>query len=103
MRELPRQDVAEDLKVAVRVRGEAAHRLDAILVEHTQRSKVRKLRVVPIGKGEAVVGVEPAVVRVPASTRPMRRDLGLAEGLGHVLGSVDHGTISRSLLFCRVV
>ena len=38
--ELPRDDVGEDLELAVRVRAEAPLRLDAVLVQHAQAAEL---------------------------------------------------------------
>jgi hypothetical protein len=56
------QDVADDLHVAVAVGAEARAGLHPVLVDHAQRAETHVLRVVIIGEGEAVVGVEPAVI-----------------------------------------
>lgn len=118
MGELAGEDVAEDLKVTMRVSGEARVGLYAVLVEDTQgakmcesgrwrleyveeRSRLRPwylLGIVPVGKGKGVVGVEPAVVRVAASGGPVWRDLCVGECLGH--GGLDsvHGLMLLLLL-----
>src|SRR5205085_9449506 len=52
--------------VAVAVRAEAAARLHPVLVDHPQRPEAHVGRVVVVGEGEGVVGVQPAVVGVAA-------------------------------------
>ena len=92
VRQLPAEDVAEDLGVAVRVRGEAGPRGDAILVQHAQGAEGHEGWVVVAGEGEGVVAVQPAVVGVPARGGAARGDArvgeGHGEGTGHGLGKV---------------
>lgn len=57
MRQLAAEDVAEDLGVAVRVRGEAGVGRDAVFVQDAQAAEVGVGRVVVVGEGEGVVGV----------------------------------------------
>lgn len=47
MRELPGEDVAEDLEVPVWVRGEAALGLYPVFIEDTKRSEMIELWIVP--------------------------------------------------------
>ena len=60
------EDVGEDLHVAVAVRAEALARGDAVVVDHPQRPEVHPLRVVVVGEGEGVIGLEPAVIEESA-------------------------------------
>ena len=86
VRQLPAQDVAEDLGVAVRVGGEALARGDAVFVQHAQRAEGREGRVVVAGEGEGVVAVQPAVVGVAAGGGAAGRDAGVGEGHGEGAG-----------------
>jgi len=52
----------EDLHVAVTVGPETLARLDAILIDHPQRAEAHVRRVVVVGEGKRVVGVQPAVI-----------------------------------------
>lgn len=63
---------------------------------------MRESRVIPVGEGEAVVCVEPAMVRVTPGAGAVGGDLGLTERLGHVLCGVDHLILSKSRV-CRGV
>ena len=83
MRQLAAEDVAEDLGIAVRVRGEALSFCDAVLVEHAQAAEPLKLRSVVVGEAEGVVRVEPAVVGVAAFARAARHNLCVAESFRH--------------------
>ena len=57
VRQLAAEDVAEDLGIAVRVRGEALSCGDAVLVEHAQAAEPLKLGPVVVGEAEGVVRV----------------------------------------------
>src|SRR2546421_594112 len=59
--ERPFQDVGHDLHVAVRVPAEAVARLYPVVIDDAQRPEPHLLRVVVVGEGEGVVGVEPPV------------------------------------------
>lgn len=83
MRQLATQQVAEDLGVAMRVRGEAGAARDAVLVEHAQRAEGHVALVIVVGKAEGVIGVQPAVVGVAARAAAAGHDLGVGERLGH--------------------
>src|SRR5690606_20509238 len=48
-------------------------RRDAVLVDHPERPEAHVLGVVVVREREGVVGVEPAVVGVPALVRPSER------------------------------
>lgn len=66
--------MGNDLPVAARVGGETAARDHAILVDHAQHRTVLVIRVMVVGKREAVVGIEPAmhgvaVVFAPAQAK----------------------------------
>lgn len=83
MRELPRKDIAEDLGIAVRMRGEAGLSRDAVFIEDSKAAEGLELRGVVGREGECVVGVEPAMVGVAARG-------GGAQGefcVGHYLGN----------------
>lgn len=73
------QNVAEDFEISMRVCGESRERLYSIFVQNPQSPKLSVSVVVPVGKGEAVVGVQPADIVVPPGRRQVRRDLGLSE------------------------
>lgn len=91
MRELPGQDVTEDLKIAMRVRRKSTLRLDPIFIEDAQGAEVREVRVVPVREGEGVVGVQPAVVGVAAGGGAVGCDFGVTERLGHFGDCIAHG------------
>lgn len=57
MRQLAAEDVAEDLRVSVRVRREPAVWRDAIFIEHAQGPEAGVARVVVAGEAEGVVRV----------------------------------------------
>lgn len=57
MCELAAEDVAEDLGVAMRMCGETASAINAILIEDSQTAEVLVSRVVVVGEGEGVVCV----------------------------------------------
>jgi hypothetical protein len=57
VRELARHDVAEDLGLSMRVRGEASAGSDSVLIDHSQGAKVLEGWVVVVGKGEGVEGL----------------------------------------------
>lgn len=57
MRQLAREDVGEDLGVAVRVRGEAGLGRHAVFVEDAEGAEGGEGWVVVGGEGEGVVGV----------------------------------------------
>src|SRR5436305_419411 len=65
--EFSAKDVAEDLCVSVGMCWEAVGGCDTVFIENTERAKVLELRVVVVGEGEGMVGVEPAVVTVTTS------------------------------------
>ncbi len=60
------EDVSDDFHVAVRMGREALARRHPILVDDPQRGKAHMLRVVIIGEGKRMPGVEPAVIGVAA-------------------------------------
>ncbi len=102
MSQLARQDVAEDLEVPVGVGWEPGVGLDAVFIEHAQGAKVVELGVVPAREAEGVVGVEPAMVGMPAGRGPMGSDFSVVEeGLGHgVDGCCASGHGMRFLRGC---
>src|SRR5262249_61416604 len=59
-----------------RVGAERLGRLHAILVDHPERAEPHVPRVVVRGKGEGVIGVEPAVIEVSALGAGPDRDHG---------------------------
>ncbi len=61
-----RDDVGQNLHVAVPVRAEALPRSDAVFVNHAQAPEAHVARVVVVAERESVVRVEPPVVGVPA-------------------------------------
>jgi len=83
MRQLPAQDVAEDFRISVGVCWEAAAAVDAVFVQHTQRSEVLVSWIVVVGKREGVICIEPAVVCVTAVCGPAGYDLRVRESFGH--------------------
>ena len=60
------EDVAEDFHVAVGVGAEAAAGGDVVFVDDAEGAKAHVGGVAVVGKGEGVLGVEPAVVGVAA-------------------------------------
>ncbi len=60
------EDVGDDFHVPVRVHGEPLPGADEVLVDDAQRPEAHVPRVVVVGEREAVLGVEPAVVRAAA-------------------------------------
>lgn len=93
MGEGAREDVAEDLKVAVRVGWEARVGLDPVLVEDPQGPEVGEVGVEPVREAEGMVGVEPAMVAVTACGRPVRCDLDVSQCVRHDgRSSLEHGT-----------
>src|SRR5262249_12420707 len=58
------QDVAQDLHIAVAMGAEARAGLYAVLVDDAQGAVAHVTRVVVVGEGKAVVGIEPAVIGV---------------------------------------
>jgi hypothetical protein len=66
MLELTREDVSDDLHVAVRVRRETAIGPNRILVDNAQRAEPHPLVVPVIAKTKGMAGLEPAVVAAPA-------------------------------------
>lgn len=62
-------NVAENLKIAMRMGREASLRRDTIFIEYTNRPKAFISRVIPVGKAEGVIGVEPAMVSMTTSRR----------------------------------
>lgn len=77
VRELAAEDVAEDLGVAVGVRGEAGLGGHAVFVEDAEGAEGHGCGVVEIGEGEGVVGVEPAMIGVPTRGGAARGDFGV--------------------------
>lgn len=77
MRELAAEDVAEDLGVAVGVRGEAGLGGHSVFVEDAEGAKGHGCGVVEVGEGEGVVGIEPAMIGVPTSGGAARGDFGV--------------------------
>ena len=66
MRELAVEHVADDLHVAMPMGAEALPARHAIFVEHAQRPELHVVLVEIIREGEAVVGLEPAVIGMAA-------------------------------------
>ena len=64
MRDRAGADIGHDLHVAVGMRREAALRRDLVVVPHSDLAPAHARRVMIIGEGEMVAGVEPAVVGV---------------------------------------
>src|SRR5881396_1100431 len=89
MLERPLEHVRDDLHVVVRMRGEAARGLHAILVDDEEIAEARVARVVVAREREGVASVEPAVIEVSAL---VTRSFG------------DHRPVSLDLPFtaCRV-
>jgi hypothetical protein len=74
-------DIGDDFHVAVRVRGEARLRRNGIVVPDAQRAPAHPLRIVIIGEGEVVTGIEPAVVGVAQRVEFANVDHGLVLSL----------------------
>lgn len=84
MCELAIQDVAEDLRVAVRMCREAIAGRDAVFVQYAQTAEVHELVIEVAGKTECVEGLEPAaVLGVSALAGAAEDDLGVGEWIGH--------------------
>lgn len=66
MRQFTTEHITEDLKVAMRMRGEAVLRRHAVFIQHTQRAEFLVLCVLVAGECEGVVCVQPAVICVAA-------------------------------------
>src|SRR5215469_5912661 len=66
MRQRAFKHVSHDFHVAVRVSWKTAASGDPVVIHHPQRAEMDMLRVVVIGKGKRKVGIEPAMVGVPA-------------------------------------
>src|SRR2546423_712939 len=64
------QHVGQDFHVGVAVQAEAPARPDAVLVDDPQGPETLVRRVVIIGEGKRVVGVEPTVVEMAALGGP---------------------------------
>src|SRR5258708_27404191 len=64
--EFARQDVGDDLHVAVGVRRKARAGPDKILIDHTQRAEAHPLLVPVVAEAESVARLEPAVVAASA-------------------------------------
>jgi hypothetical protein len=77
MAQLAVDDVGEDLHVAVRVHAKAATGADAVFVDDPEVAKAHVARVVVIGEGKGVMGVEPAVVGMAALAGGPEDDHGL--------------------------
>src|SRR5260221_5673840 len=87
-----REDVAQDLHVAVRVRAEALAGLHGVVVDHAQRGEALVLPVVVFAEREGVEAVQPADVGVKAVA-------GLAQGDHDVLrrGPRGFGSLAATL------
>ena len=57
----PAHHVSEDLRVIVRVSGEAAARFDQVVVHYDERMKAIVVRIVIVGEGKGKPGVKPTV------------------------------------------
>lgn len=55
MGEFSGQDVGEDFKVTVRMRGEAASSVHTVFVQHPQSAELCESRVVPFGGGVSMI------------------------------------------------
>ena len=64
------QNIAEDFHVSMRMRPETLTPSDPVVVDHTQRAKAHVRRIVIIGEGKGVVGIQPTVVSVVSFIRP---------------------------------
>jgi hypothetical protein len=67
VRQLATEDVAEDLEVAVWVRGESCPGRDAVFIQNANGAEVLEARAVVVREVEAAVGDEPALVEVGAA------------------------------------
>lgn len=80
MRKLSTQDVTEDLRISMRMRGEAASCLHAVFVEDTQAAEVLELRIIVIGEAEGVICVKEVFVDcVPSGAGAPWYDFGVGE------------------------
>lgn len=77
VRELAAEDVAEDLGVAVGVRGEAGLGGHAVFVEDAEGAEGHSCGVVEVGEGKGVIGIEPAMIGMATSGGAARGDFGV--------------------------
>ena len=70
-------DVGDDFHVRMRVRREAGAGLDGVVIPHPQRTPVHARRVVVLGEGEVVLGIQPTVVGSAEAGKRATLDHGL--------------------------
>src|SRR5262249_22296323 len=63
------KDVGQNLHIGMSLSRESLAGRDAVLVDHAKTAKPHELRVVIVGKGKRVVGLQPSVVEVAALLR----------------------------------
>ncbi len=68
--QLPFEHVSQDLDVTMYMAVEALAGLDAVLVDHAQRTVLLVHRIVVIGEREGVVRLEPAVIGITPIQAP---------------------------------
>jgi len=66
VRQLAFKHIAEDFHVAMPMAAEAGAGRDPVFVDHPQRAEAHLLRIVIIGKGKGMPGIQPAVIRMAA-------------------------------------
>src|SRR6185369_2518738 len=91
-------DVGHDLHVAVRMRREATLRRDLVVVPDADPAPAHAARVVIIGEGEMVAGVQPAVVGMAETVEFADVDHGPKVASGRMASSVTHVTSASCAL-----
>jgi hypothetical protein len=69
MFQVPFQWNAYNLHVVMRMRLEPSTSRNVIIIQHAQRAKMHPFRIVPTGKTEGMVSVEPTVIGVATGIR----------------------------------
>jgi hypothetical protein len=94
MRKLATENIAEDLRIAMRVGRETIPGSDAIFIENAKRSEIDEAVVHVPSEAECVVGFEPAaVLSISALARAAEGDLCVGKWVCHDY-YVDVGLIS---------
>lgn len=83
MGKFPVEDIRKYLGIAVLVRREPRPRRDAVFIQHAQGPEGLEARVGVLRKGEGVVAIQPAVIRVASGRGAARGNFGVGEGTGH--------------------
>src|SRR5262249_20138159 len=88
-------DIGDDLHVAMRMRRKAAVRRDMVVVPHSQRAPAVARRIAIIGKGEMVLGVQPAMVGTAEAGEGSKFDHGCHLRPVNAAGRSNMGSLSR--------